>query len=352
MQVLWRWLGMAARCGESLSRRSLNFLPLHWLSMVAVGYLVVVGWRETGYALKNDAAPRSTDVTSVLARPDLDRNFVAVDGTLVPEAVFERTKSSRTDGTIVEESYQLLCSRADRKALLVMRKGQASAGKEPYDTTVTGLLVPLDEEVGRHLAQAGGTIGGVAVDPKWMLEADRRPGSFPVWLATTLVAAAWLLAMLVAWQRRYVVFQPARAEPAPPRETTPTTGDVRASGRFAVAGHKPRRFLAIPVQFGRLRSGRIGLQAHVDASSYFLGVKTADREGLWTISLEPEVLAKAEVGQQYIGFQRRPALRFHHEDARGRRTTTVVSCATEAERRGLVQALAELVASPPPEPSA
>jgi hypothetical protein len=90
--------------------------------------------------------------------------------------------------------------------------------------------------------------------------------------------------------------------------------------------------------------GRIVACANIDASSHFMGFKTNDRAGMWTIDLAIDGLPQVELGYQYYGRRRLPAVRVLHSE-RGKQRTTVLACDDENVRAMVV---ARLGKQPPP----
>ncbi len=352
MTLVFRFLGVAAALGQRLSRFSVNFVQLNWVVMVGLGALVVFGTKQARDAWVNQDGSHAVSIAEVLEHRDLDHNFVTVAGSLLPVAVFEKTKSSRhSSSTTVESSYLPLIDRQGRRALLVKISGSPRSKQELHDTQLTGMLEPLESGVRERLLANGGRIDDLPIDTDVMLVADEAPGNLLVWAPLTGLAALLLLAMLVTWQKRYVVFQGAAMAGAgnePPIGEREAGIDLRASGPFRLDAKNRKRFLNVPCGLGRLDSGPIALFSNIDASSSFMGVTTAKRAGTWAILLEPEALAQLEPGFQYVGWSRRPALRVHfRETPSSKLDTALLSCADDAECHILRHELVRLVAAEP-----
>jgi hypothetical protein len=346
MEIVHRVLGIIAAIGNRLSRLSINFIKLNWVAMIGLGFLLTFAANETRYALANDRTPRAISVADALAHQDIDRNFVAVSGTLVATALFRET-NSRHGVTTVKASYFPLIDRAAGRALLVKRKGDVADRRGSEETTVSGMLMPIDGDLAAELRKTGGRVDDLPIDTEYVLEAGRAPGDLVTWALTGIGSAALLLALLVVWQRRYVIFRAERtgaaADGGVPAAAVPRI-DLRASGTFTLPEQKPRRFLAMPAALLAGPAGAPVLAANVDASSNIMGVRVADRRGIWTLELPADVADALEPGYQYLGFGRRPAFRIRHRGAGGKDRVTVVSCADATQR----SALAALLAQPLP----
>lgn len=345
MSLVYRLLGLAAAIGNRLARIRVNFLPLHWVAMAVLAVAVVLGTKAVRDALTNDREPRTTTVAELLDHLDVDHNFVRVSGTLVEAALFEDVQSRRGQQT-VSASYLPLLDPSAKRALLVKRKGANGGRGDQREVTLVGMVQTLDSSVRKAVDEAGGNVDDVAIDREFMLVFGDRPGDPIVWTTLTVAAAVLLLAMLLTWQRRYVVFHPhAAAEPSsgePIEHRVPA--DLRASGPFVLPGKPAKRFLAVPAGVAMLDSGNVALLANIDASSRLFGFKLADRSGIWAIEIPQAALGDIEPGYQYLGWRRRPAIRIPHLDPRGKPATAVVSCATERDVRSLVSVLANAVA--------
>ncbi len=335
MEPFHRALGIAAAIGDGLSRFSINFVQLNWVVMGVLAVALTGAANEARYAAVNDATPRAVSVAEVLAHRDLDRNYVAVRGSLLPRAVYQET-STRRGATTVKATYQPLIDREAQRVLLVKRTGAAVDRSGAQETTVTGMIVPCDRDLQSELRGDGSQIDGMLVDVDYVLEVGRAPGNLAFLSVATVVAAIALFALLVSWQRRYVIFRPAAVG-------TPAVSDeaigLRASGRYTLDGQKQRRFLGMPAAVAWSADGAPVVTSNIDASSRFMGFKTSDGAGTWIIALPVDAAATCEWGWQYLGWRRWPALRLRHGDVRGRPTVTVLACASERQQAGLMAIL-------------
>ncbi len=86
---------------------------------------------------------------------------------------------------------------------------------------------------------------------------------------------------------------------------------------------------------GRLESGEIGALCNVNASSSFMGITTAKREGIWNFAAAPGDIKSVEPGDLYYGFKRRTSVRLLTRD--GRRL--ILSFARPEDRAGFLNEL-------------
>lgn len=348
MDLVYRVLGLAAAVGTATSRISINLIRINWVLMVGLGCGLVVAGNEVRFALANDAAPRALAVADVMRHADVDRNFVTVQGELVPGAVFTHT-TTRNRTKTTDASYYALLDEQHEHAVLVRTPGSSLPGRDTGKVALTGMLMPIDSDLQAELARTSGRIEDVRFDTEYVLEWGRHPGDLGVWSALTAVLAIALLAMLTTWRNRYVVFRASGALPDPDGAAAPLPVDeplpVRVSGIFQLAQHT-RRFTNMRAVLADAEGTPV-VCANVDASSSFMGVKTADRVGIWTIPLPQRELQSIDVGYQYLGFRRLPALRVRHRGSK-REVTTVLNC----DDGGSLRVLADRLTAPSAPPTA
>ena len=96
MSLVYRLMGIVALVNQKLSRTRINLIPLNWALMAGLGVLAGVALNEWHDAHANGTAPRPVSVSSVLAHRSMDKNYVAVQGLLVPDSGFQMRKKSGT----------------------------------------------------------------------------------------------------------------------------------------------------------------------------------------------------------------------------------------------------------------
>lgn len=171
MSILYRLMGGVALVNQKLSRMRVNLVPLNWAAMIGLGILVSVALSEWHDATSNGAAPRPVSVASVLANSPTDKNCVAVQGLLVPDAGFEAKKDGRVEHTCVP-----MVDVKGRQAFLVER-ASAGIGGRLAQATVTGMLRPIDSKLRTKAQEDGGTIESVPLNLDTMLVEGRQPGN-------------------------------------------------------------------------------------------------------------------------------------------------------------------------------
>lgn len=346
MSLIYRLLGLAARIHERVARTRVNFIPLSWLMYFLLCVLAVVGAKDVRVVLVNGDQPRVVGIDEVLAHKDMQRNFVTVQGTLIPKAALVETRKER-----LVAAYLPLVSATDKRALLVKYPAhRVPAEKEAKEIAITGMLEGLDADVTRHLIQTGtGQEAGLDLD--FMLVEGRAPGSLAVRVAVTLAATLSMVALLLVRIWRFVVFRRSDEVDAAAESPPPTAVDLRVSGLFRLGEHKPHRFLDVPAALTRLESGDLAMVANVDASSRLFGVKTTDRSGLWSIVVSFEQVTQVETGSLYLGLRRRPALRMKYSAGGSRKGgVAVLSCPDVAQRTFVRHELARLARGSQPSP--
>lgn len=331
MEVLGRVLGIAAAIGYRTSRFSVNFIRLNWILMGCVIAGAVGSGNELRYAIANGAEPRDLTVTEAIAHVDVDSNFVRLHGVLCADAMFQHATVRRGNETI-DASYYAMLDDSRQHAVLVRTHGSAPPGPPSGPATLTGMLLPIESKLQAKLANSTDQLDGVAFDTDYVLELGRRPGNPLVWSVLAAATALLALTMLQTWIGRHVVFRRSDAQPAarPAQAMEPATDQpipLRASGVFALGSHS-QRFTSTPALLIDVEGAPV-VCANIDASSSFHGIKVSDRSGIWTIQIGAAG-RDLELGHQYYGLTRRPALRIRHGSQA--KATTVLAFDDDAQR--------------------
>lgn len=347
MDLVQRVLGVAAAFASRTARLSINFVPVLAMLMIGLGVLAVYASNEVRYALANGAEPKVTTVADTRRLDDAEGHFVSLQGELIAEPVFQYTETRRRSGsTTTKASYFALIDGDGKTALLVHTQGttRPTMTMTAGASGLLGMLMPMNSDLQRELDRSSGSFGEVSFDRRFVLEFGRRPGSVALWSSLSSVSALALLALLTAWSRRYVIFRSDDQAVVAPAAAPPVDEAifVLASGLFTL-GSVSKRFPWMPAGLVAA-DGRIVVCSNIDASSSFMGVKTNDRAGLWTIDLAIDGLPEVELGYQYFGRRRLPAVRVFHSDG-GKRKSTVLACEDDNVRAMVVARLAK---QPPP----
>lgn len=343
MSPVYRLMGMVALLNQRMSRTRLNLIPLNWAAMIGLGILIGIALSALRDASANGTAPRPVSVATLLTQPLMDKNYVAVHGLLVPDAGFEKTKNGR-----VENAWVPMVDVQGRRAFLVERASGGLGGK-PTQTTVTGMLRPIDSKLKSKAQEGGGNIDGVPLTLDYMLVEGQHPGSAVVWGLTAGLASLLLALFVITFLLKYVVFQKVPLAPGRRMEGADVDPDqganLRVTGNFLLDGQSAQRFLDAPAGYGALETGEIAFVSNIDASNRFMGVTTASRKGLWTVILQKGSARVTDHGLLYSGFSVRPALRLdYREAATGKPGQAVLSFGTEGERTHVLR----LIESAPP----
>ncbi|MFN8824291.1 MAG: hypothetical protein ACK501_04945 [Planctomycetota bacterium] len=345
MDLVYRALGLAASFAFATARRSINFVPFLALVMFGFGALAVYASNEVRYSLANGAEAKVSTVAETRRLDDAEGHFVSLQGELIAEPVFEYTETRRgSRSTKTKASYFALLDADGKTALLVQTQGTTRPAVTPDAAGLLGMLMPMKSDLQRELDRASGSFGEVSFDRRFVLEFGRRPGSVALWSSLAAFGSLTLLALLTAWSRRYVIFRGDADAVVAPTAAPPVDEAifVHASGLFTLGGVS-KRFPWIPAGLVAA-DGRIVACANIDASSHFMGFKTNDRAGMWTIDLASDGLPQFEIGYQYYGRRRLPAVRVFHSEG-GKSRTTVLACEDENVRAMVV---ARLGKQPPP----
>ena len=344
MEIVYRLMGLAASLGERLSHVRVNFVPLNVPLMLGLGSLALTAGTEAREALVNLGTPRHASVGDVVAHRDMERNYVAVHGILVPGTGFEEREAGE-----VRHSYVPLVDAEGRQGLLVEVEGEI--GDEPPRAGVhTGMLRPMEHALWVHLKEEGGAIDGVPMDTSYVLHIGARPGDARLFVALTAASGLALLLLAVTWLKRYVVYRRDASASAIELQEAASLAEgiaVGATGLFRLDDRTARRFLDVPSVLTRAETGELVISAHVDASEKFMGEKVADRKGVWVIASPASGLHGGVRGWLYRGLGRRPALRLRMAgEAGARESEAILTFATPAARSSAIAALNRVAGYP------
>jgi len=311
--------------------------------MIGLGVGAFFAGNELRYALANGTEPRATSVAATHEAADVEGHFVRMQGELIDGVLFEHSQVRRGQTTILA-SYFAMLDNDGKRGLLVRTAGSKRPSESPGAVALQGMLMPINADLQKELDRARGSFGDVVFERRFVLELGRRPGHPALWSTVSSLCALALLALLTVWSRRYVIFRSDADVVVAPTAAPPVDEAifVLVSGPLMFAGTS-KRFPWIPAGLVAA-DGRIVVCANIDASSHFMGVKTSDRAGMWTIDLAIDGLPQFELGYQYYGRRRLPAVRVFHSEG-GKQQATVLACDDETVRAMVV---ARLGKQPPP----
>ena len=198
--------------------------------------------------------------------------------------------------------------------------------EELEDLTLKGMLRPLPPNLQKRLESTAFTFAGVPVEPRFM----RIEGEHPQNLGSRLLLAGGAGVLLLAFvvSSSGVVFRSESATGSDTLSVVRRTEKLLVSGRMMLNEKPNQYFVNMPAVAGTLESGEIALVSNIDASSRFMGIKTSDRSGPWTIAIVPSGVTDAETGHVFCGLKKVPAVRFRYVDVlTGRREPVVVATA-------------------------
>jgi hypothetical protein len=324
MDLLYRALGIAAAVNDTLWRRRINFVPFNLvLAGVAVALFVYYadGWME---ATRNGSEPRAVQLSAL---PALDKTttFIRTSGTIVPGAGFQYGEQDDAGNMkkVTMEFLPIVDLEAKRGVFVqVSVPHRFTAALQQVE--LTGMLRPMQPFLDRELTPMNFKYAGVDMLPGFVLVADEAPGNPAAMQLGAAATAAFILVFAVVTVKRNTVFrrQAVPADGAGSQAAAPS-GIVRATGTFMLEKHK-KRFIDTPAVLGTLDNGDLALFANVDASSNFMGVTYAKREGIWILPIARGSLQAIEEGTMYFGRRARPAVRFTYRDGASDRTRTAI----------------------------
>lgn len=170
-----------------------------------------------------------------------------------------------------------------------------------------------------------------------MLMLRDGPGLGPL----LIIFAALLLSLVLVWahRRRYVLYHPSGAPPAP-ADPPPAAEEklfLRASGLFEV-NQQQRYLVSVPVVFWTTRLGDHIVAARVSAPN-LLGVGVpGDERGWWYAFVEPRQILSLTQGLLYFGLAGRHALALRYATPKASELL-YLTCPDAATLRRVVAAL-------------
>jgi hypothetical protein len=325
---VYRFLGVVASINRRLWLIRVNFIPLNVALMFGLLVAVVAGYSQLSEGLANqqDAAPQSLAVLLSAGRPTQD--YVAVQGKLFTDARLEYGTEG-SDGKLkrVEKRWAPLLDSGTGKVLLVQLARSRPNREEPEDLTIKGMLRPMPPNLHNRLASSSFMFAGAPVESRFMLVEGQHPEEWSSGALLAVGCGLLLVAFAAATFWRNVVFRkdgPA-ADALAAIQSAP---ELKVSGRMFLNEKISQHFANMPAAFGTLESGELAMVSNIDASSRFMGVKTSDRSGLWTIAIVPGSVTDSEAGHVFWGFKKWRAVRFRYVNrSTGRHEQVVVATA-------------------------
>jgi len=350
MDFLYRLLGAAASVAYSASRGRTVHIPhsviplMGWLvlPMLMLGGLLQQ-WEGT------DPKPVSVDEI-VRAKEAPPHGYVTLTGRYHPDfslhGVPQSSKDTSTRDEPTEKTYVAFIDPKVHAAVMVQMSPGEALGLSTQPTTLTGMLryaePPLREKLPPKLV-------GLPLSHHQYLEVGAVPSNLRavgviagvLMLPLGIYTMALLLGSVIFRRQQRVAA--GSSAPAAAGEFQ-QVADVRASGPFYLHAGMGERFVQVPASVVELDDGGLGVYANVDASIsqtlYFFTISKEKRVGYWLLWVGHRTVRNVELGMQYLGLGRRPAIRCRFQSPNGVRSTLVLSFDTE-ESRSVV--LAELL---------
>jgi hypothetical protein len=313
VSALYYLLGVVARINAGMWRFRINFMPSN---VLAIGAMVVGGYVNLNDAIEsshNASTPVTLSIAQIHDSASLPQNYVAVTGLDIPKALYEYgDKDASGEITRVETSWSPLLDRENQRVLLVQHAGRTPGGRA-HEGTVTGMLRELAPDIRRTLATHNDSVQGVPVETRYMLVAGEQPAnsmSSALWAA---VLFGMVALFAIASIKRNTIFQ--RTDLGSPVSKVKSVDSIKVgtTGTFTLdpSGRAiEQRFINMPSVLGHLEDGNPVLMSNIDASSRFMGIKTSDRKGIWSVVIQAGSMRDPQIGFFYWGTKRRPALRF------------------------------------------
>jgi hypothetical protein len=202
------------------------------------------------------------------------------------------------------------------------------------DTTVEGILRPMNPVIARQLKERKYIHAGIPIDRRFMLVAGRQPGWLEGPLITGTVAGLLLLALAWSTFRRNVIFMPADSGlsgHAAAFLDAASSEPLQVSATLTLDGKTRRFFTHMPAVVHRMETGDTALLSHIETSSTYMGMKTDQHSGVWMLAIRPGSVTEAQAGYVFWGLKKMRATRFRYVSAlSGASETAVVATAANS----------------------
>jgi hypothetical protein len=334
VEGVYRVLGAVARINERLWRRRLNFVPANVLLMIFLGTLAVTSWNNAASVLRSRRMLEAPPLSALLSGERPLRNYVALQGRLMTDARLafgEKDSAGNLEPT--DYAWVPLLDDATGKAILVQFAANHSLPANGSDVTLQGMLRPVTSTVSRQLSPDRYVHSGMPIERRFMLVEGGRPGSLAFPVTTASVWTLLVLALVWATLTRNVIFLPDDGAPsagAAMMFDRSSQEPLLVSGTLTHDGKTRRFFNNMPALIHRMDSGETALVSHIETSSTFMGMKTAQHSGLWILGIRPGSITEAQVGHVFWGRDKRRAIRFRYVCAmRGTSARAVIASAGE-----------------------
>jgi hypothetical protein len=354
MEIFYRVLGFFAGINQWMARNSIYFIPLNVIVLLGSLGLATGGLIATTAALgKLDSAPvevkpASATLGELLGSVHAEGAYVTVKAELEPGLLLQygTVKQGSEELQSVDVAWAPLIDRRTGRALYVELQGIEAPLAQRGAYTVTGVLKKLDSRVTEELQKSAGRAGPFVVDQQFMVDEGDAPDTRADVEAQMKfgggllgVSGVTALLFLITMSTNSIIFRkragPGGANVSLAVATGAKPGPVFASGNFNLDGKHFRIFNFVPAATGRMESGEIGALCNVNASSSFLGITTAKREGIWQFAAAPGDVKSVELGDLYYGFKRQASVRLLTRDAR----RLILSFAGPEDRAGFLNEL-------------
>jgi hypothetical protein len=224
-------------------------------------------------------------------------------------------KGSAGNLELKDYTWVPLLDDATGKAILVQFAADHSFPANGSDVTLQGILRPVTSTLSRRLSQDRYMHAGMPIERRFMLVEGRRPGSLGFPVTTASVCALLVLALVWATLTRNVIFLPDDGGPSAGAAMIfdrPSHEPLLVSGTLTLDGKTRRFFNNMPAIIHRMDSGETALVSHIETSSTFMGMKTAQHSGLWVLGIRPGSITETQTGHVFWGLEKRRALRFRY----------------------------------------
>ena len=315
LDPLYRLLGVVASINARFWLIRVNFMPANVGVFILLIWGAVTGFDQFFEAQRNGDTPRTQALGTVLMyASDPVQRYVSLKGVLVTADRLEQGPTgSNGDLKSVEKSWAPLVDLHTKRALLVELSPQRTLDDNASEVTITGMLRPMESRLRSELTDGSLKEDGKHIDQRFVLVEGDTPAA-PLAALLLGVGCTTVLGLFTfAAVKRNVIFLPLSGSERPvPAQETPA---LFVSGKLHLDDKNRQRFVNVPAAVGTLESGDLAIVSHIDASSRWMGIKTADRAGMWMLAMRPGSMTEVQHGYLYSGLSRRRAVRFCYVSA-------------------------------------
>ena len=137
---------------------------------------------------------------------------------------------------------------------------------------------------------------------KFLLIEGEKPGNELLWKVLKYLAFVLIFMLIFTAILRYTIFIRSRKIPnITSISHYPDKIEAYFTGYLYLDRNK-KYFVRVPAVIKKTEKKELLICSNIDASTYFAGFRTVNREGVWSCSLKPEKIDKTVLGRLFFGY--------------------------------------------------